>query len=340
MLSELRVFDNIPRYLLSPDAELKRRALGMLMRELEKREVRRPWGSIEPFIVALYHVVFTDRNMEIGKLLLNYLNRVLPKVKNALPMEVQEAAEIILYAVRAEIGEIDKNSALKHIQNYRTTSLTSELVKRVTIIELRGEYDELLDKLLKEISDKIEQRLWYLRTLLEEPSFRDIVEHFFLDLDVAQLTEETRSTYTIHDYFVRRAKELQKEYKERRKIIDLIKAEYEELKQKYNEIIMNLSKTIERWLPIIINIGAAIIAGLITPFKSILISGGISALVFVVVFAIIKQLHNIINPYISRIALRMAKLIARYIKGRSVIKDIKARERELKDLEVRLRKLR
>jgi hypothetical protein len=341
MLSELRVFDNIPRYLLSPDAELKRRALSLLIRELERREVRRPWGSIEPFIVALYHVVFVDRDVEIGKLLLNYLNRVLPKVKNTLPIEVQEAADIILYAVRAEIGEIDKNSALRHIQDYKTTSLILELIKSVAIAELRGEYDEQLDELLRKISNSIEQKLWYLKTLLEEPAFRDIVEHFFLDLDAAQLTEEPRSTYTIRSYFIHRAKELQKEYKERRKIIDSIKAEYEELKQRYNEIVMKLSKMIERWLPIIINIVVSAIAGLSVPFKSVLISGGISALVFVVIFAIVKQLHNIINPYISKIALKIAKRIARYTReGRNVIRDIKDKEKELKDLEVRLRKLR
>ncbi len=342
MLSEQRVFDNIPRYLLSPDAELKRRALDLLMRELKRREVRRPWGPIEPFIVALYHVVFVDRDVEIGKLLLNYLDRVLPNVKNFLPMEVQEAAGIILYAVRAEIGEIDKNSALRHIQDYKTTSLISELIKRVAITELRGEYDEQLDELLRKIiSNNIEQKLWYLKTLLEEPAFRDIVEHFFLDLDIAQLTEEPRSMYTIRSYFIHRAKELQKEYKERRKIIDSIKAEYEELKQRYNEIVMKISKMIERWLPIIINIVVSVIAGLSVPFKSALISGGISALVFVVIFAIVKQLHNIINPYISKVALRIAKRIARYTReGRNVIRDIKDKEKELKDLEVRLRKLR
>jgi len=341
MCSELWVFDNIPRYLLSHDAELRRRALDLLMRELRRREVRRPWGSVEPFIVALYHVVFVDRDVKTAKLLLNYLDRVLPNVKNLLPIEVREATDIILYAVRAEIGEIDRNSAVKHVQNHKTTTTVSELVKMIAIIELTGEYDEHLDELLMKTSSSIEQRLRYLKTLLEEPAFRDIVEHFFLDLDIAQLTGEPRSIYTIHSYFMHRAKELQKEYKERRKIIDSIKAEYEELKQRYNEIVMKLSKMIERWLPIIINIVVPLIASLSIPPKSVLINGDINALVFIVVFTIVKQLHNIINLYISKIALRIAKRIAQYTrKGRSVIRDIKDKEKELKDLEVRLRKLR
>ena len=341
MLSELKAFDNIPRNLLGPDVTLKRRALNLLIRELERREVRRPWGSIEPFIVALYQATFVNNAAEVGKPLLNYLDRVLPKVKNTLPIEVQEAADIILYAVRAEIREIDKNSALKHIQDYKTTSLISELVKRVAITELRGEYDEQLDELLRKISNNIEQKLWYFKTLLEEPAFRDIVDQFFLDLDIVQLTEESKSMYTIRGHFIHRAKELQKEYKERRKIIDSIKAEYDELKQRYDEIIMKLSRMIERWLPIIINFAISVIAGLSVPFKSILISGGISALVFVVILAIVKQLHNIINPYISKIALRIAKRIARYTReGRNVVRDIKFKEKELNDLEIRLRKLR
>lgn len=341
MRSKPRVFDNIPRYLLSHDVELRRHALDLLMRELERREVRRPWGSVEPFIIALYHVVFVDRDAEIGKLFLNYLDRVLPNVKNLLPIDVREATDIILYAVRAEIGEIDRNSAVRHIQDYKTTTTVSELIKMIAITELTGEYDKHLDELLMKTSSSMEQRLRYLKTLFEEPAFRDIVEHFFLDLDIAQLIDEPRGMYTIHSYFIHRAKELQKEYKERRKIIDSIKAEYEELKQKYNEIVMKLSKMIERWLPIIINIVVSAIVGLSVPFKSVLISGGISALVFVIISAIVKQIHNIINPYISKVALRIAKRIARFTReGRNVIRDIKDKEKELKDLEVRLRKLR
>jgi len=343
MLSELRVFDNIPRYLLSPNEELKKHALDLLMRELERREVRRPWGSIEPFIVALYHVAFVDRDVEIGRLLLNYLDRVLPKVKNTLPIEVREAADIIFYAVRAELGEIDKNSALKRIRNYRTTSPISELVKRITIIELKGEYDELLDELLKKISDKIEHRLWYLRTLLEEPTFRDIVEHFLIDLDTAQLIEETRSTYTIHDYFVRRAKELQKEYKERKKIIDSVKIEYEESKQRYDEIVKNLASKIEKWLPIIVDVMVAAVVSLVSILSKSLIvtSSGIVGLTLTIALTIVKRLRNIIDPYISKIALAIAKLIARCTKeGRNILKDMNYKERLLKDLENRLRKLR
>jgi len=340
MLSELRVFDNIPKYLLNPDAELKKRALDLLMRELERREVRRPWGSIEPFIVALYHVVFVDRDMEIGKLLLDYLDRVLPKVKSMLPIEVQEAANIILDAVKAEIGIIDKNSVLKRIPEYKTASLISELVKRVTIIELRGEYDESFDKLLKEISYEIKQRLWYLRTLLEEPASRDIVEHFLLDLDTAQLMEEPRSTYTIHDYFIRRARELQEEYEKRRKILDPMKSEYEELKQGYDKIVRDLTTKIERWLPIAADVIATVVCSLSVLFKSwIIAGGGFVSLILLIIFTVVKRLRNMINPYISKLACKIAKRIARYTrKGRRLMSEMRYKERMLIDLECRLKK--
>jgi len=310
VISEVMVFDDIPKYLLSSDAESKKRALEMLKRELERREVRRPWRSIEPFIVALYHVVFIDGDLEIGSKLLKYLERILPKNRNTLPVEVQEVADITLRAVRAEIGETDKNSALNYIQNYRTTSLISTLVKRVVIIELSGEYDDYLDELVKNVGNNIEQKLQYLGSLLEDPGYRDIVEHFFIDLDVAQFSREPRNILFIHTYFIHRAKELQKEYEERRRIIEPIKAELEKLEQRYNEIVAKLSKKIEKPLLIVVDI-------------------------------VDKQFRDIAVSYISKLSNAIARKIARYTKeGRNVLEDIRFKERELSDLETRLRKLR
>jgi len=96
---------------------------------------------------------------------------------------------------------------------------------------------------LKEVSGEIEQKLQHLRDLLKEPGSREIAEHFFLDLDVAPNARELEGIYTICDYFIHRSKELQKAYKERKKIIDEIKAEYQELEQKYNMIVDKLSRT-------------------------------------------------------------------------------------------------
>jgi len=77
MVNELMVFDDIPRYLLSSNAEFKKRALKMLKKELGRREARRLWRSIEPYIIALYHNIFVDRDPEIGRELLKYLERIL-----------------------------------------------------------------------------------------------------------------------------------------------------------------------------------------------------------------------------------------------------------------------
>jgi len=85
----------------------------MLTVELSRREVRRPWGSIEPFIITLYHKVFVDNDTEAGQILLDYLRKVLPTVRNTLSLEVREAADTILYAVQAKVGEIDVSRASK-----------------------------------------------------------------------------------------------------------------------------------------------------------------------------------------------------------------------------------
>jgi len=200
MVSELAVFDDVPRYLMSSNAELRRRAVEALRRELERQRVRRPWGSIEPYIVALYHTVFVDGDTEAGRLLLRYLERVLPENRNVLPVEVQEIADIVMHAVRAEIGEIDRSSALNYVRNYRTTSPISELVKWVAIIELSGEYDDHLGEALRSVQRVAEQKFRYL---VEGPEFSDVAEHFFADL--------APKLPPIYEYFMRRAEELQKE---------------------------------------------------------------------------------------------------------------------------------
>jgi len=343
MVNELMVFDDIPRYLLSSNAEFKKRAVEMLRRELERRKARRPWGSIEPYIIALYHNVFVDRNAEIGWSLLKYLERILPENKNALPIEVQEVADIILHAVRAEIGEIDRNSALNYVQNYKTTSLISELVKRIAVIELSGEYDDYLGELLKKVGNNMEQKLWYLESLLEDPGYRDVVENFFIDLDAAQFSREPKNMLFIHTYFIHRAKELQKEYEERRRIIEPIRAEIEELKQRYNEIVTELSKKIEKPLLIIIIALVDILSYCISYVISnmlIFVAGIIGTILSAIVYAAVEQIRNKVDQHVSKLANAFAQGIARCKKGRNVLKEIRFKERELRDLEARLRKLR
>jgi len=135
------------------------------------------------------------------------LDRVLFENRNVLPKEAREAADIILHAVRAEVGKIDKSSVFKHIEDYETTSLISELIKMVVLTELRGEYDNRLDEAQKKISNNMERKLQYFKSLLEDPEYRDVVEHFSIDLDADLLTSEPKNTLYIHNYFIRRARE-------------------------------------------------------------------------------------------------------------------------------------
>jgi len=341
MIGEASVFDNVPKYLLSSDAEFKKRALEMLKRELGRQEVRKPWRSIEPFIIALYHVVFIDGDLETGSELLKYLERILLKNRISLPVEVQEVADIILHAVRAEIGETDKNSVLNYLQNYITTSLISTLVKKIVFIELSGEYDDHLNELLKKVGNNMERKLQYLESLLEDPGYRDVAERFFIDLDVAQFSREPQNILFIHTYFIHRAKELQKEYEERRRIIEPIKAELEELKQRYdNEIVTKLSENIKTLLLIVMSI-VGIIADILYELITNNVIVATSATAVTLALIAIRQFRDIIVSIVSKLSNAIARRTARYTKeGRNVLKEISNKERELSDLETRLRKLR
>jgi len=340
MFSELRDFDDIPRLLSSSDAELRRRALSMLAAELERRIVRRPWGSIEPFITTLYHKVFVDNDVEAGKLLLDYLKMILPMARNVLPLEVQEAADIILYAVQAKLEEIDLSSALKQIQKLPASMLVSKLVKEIAIIELKGEYDESLDRLLNEVSSDIERKLQHLRSLLKERDSREIVEYFFLNLDLALNARELEGVHTIRDYFIHRAKELQKAYKEQKKLIDEIRAEYQKLEQRYKMIVDKLSKRIEFALPIIVDIGVLPLVMLLEPTR---IYGGLVAFIFAILYILVRRVRDIIinTNVILRISKKIAKYLARYTKeGRKILKQLEDKKAALRELEGKIKRFR
>uniref|UniRef100_A0A7C4FGH5 Uncharacterized protein n=1 Tax=Ignisphaera aggregans TaxID=334771 RepID=A0A7C4FGH5_9CREN len=341
MFSELMSFDEVPRYLLSSDAELRRKALNLLEAEINRREgVRRPWGSIEQFIVALYHKVFVNNDAEAGKLLLNYLNKVMPSVRNTLPPEVQEATDIILYAVQAKLEGIDINMAIKRIQEMRTTTQVSELVKGVTIVELMGKYDESIKTLLNKVTSDTEKKLQYLATLLNDPDFKEIANYFLLDLDMTY-AEEPKWVYTIWGYFIKRATELQNIYKERKKIIDKIEAEYQELERKYNEIVESMSNQIKKVLPIVINLVASLLT---MPYESIRIYSGIVTFIFIILYILVRQLRDIIinTNVISTIAKSIAEFGVKFIKkeGRELLKQLEIKKAELRDLEDKLKTFR
>jgi len=344
MFSELGDFDDIPRLLSSSDAELRKRALSMLATELGRRVVRRPWGSIEPFITTLYHKVFVDNDVEAGKRLLDYLKMILPMARNVLPLEVREAADIILWAVQAKLEKIDVSSALKQIQKLPASTLVSQLVKKIALIELKGEYDESLDELLNEVSGDIERKLQHLRSLLKDPDSSEIVEHFFLDLDLAFNARELEGAYTIREYFIHRAKELQKVYKGQKKLIDEIRAEYQELEQRYNMVVDKWSKRVAFalpiTLPIIVDIG---ISSLAMQFEPTRIVGSIVTFIFLILFILVRRVRDIIinTNAISRISKKIAKYLARCTReGRDILKQLEDKKAALRELEGRIKKFR
>jgi len=205
-------FDDIPKYLLSSNTESKKQALEMLKMELEREGgARRPYGSFEPFVVALYHVVFVDRDAAIGSELLKYFEQVLPKIRNSLHKETQEVADIILCGAGTITGKIDKNYALNYIRNYKTTTSISTLVKMIIIIELSYVYDKHLDDVIKMVDNEIKQKQMFFESLYSE--HRDVVDHYFIEFDIPQLYIESENKLYIHTYFIYRAKELSLAYK-------------------------------------------------------------------------------------------------------------------------------
>jgi len=68
-----------------------------------------------------------------------------------LPADAREAGDIILYAAKAKTGVLGLDEALRQIRSYRATTLVSELVKAVTIVELTGIRDDSLSQSLKHV---------------------------------------------------------------------------------------------------------------------------------------------------------------------------------------------
>lgn len=333
-------FNDIRKYILGLNAkESRERVVKALQEELERQKVRRPWESIEPLIIALYHAVFVDKDVGVGRLLLRYLEEILPNHRIALAQDAREIADIVIYAARTKIGEIDKNNALKYIQSRSTASPISELVKKIAIIEISGEFDETLDEQLRKTISEREARL---RLLQEDPSFRDIADRFFLDLDVA-LTDREPERYTLHGYFIHRAKELQEDYMKGKKYLDQIKREHDELESEYSRHVEETEEILLKGIKVVIvglglfAITASLSAILFSLFDMLPgIASGVSSIVLLI-FNYVEGLRAaVIQPLISKLAAVIARCRRR---GRELKKKIKEKEIVLRNMERLVRRL-
>ena len=250
MMSELYRFEDIPEYILSGRIERdssRGTILSLLKKEVD--EVRKPWGEIEPFIVALYHSIFVLEDLEIGELLAEYLNKVQNKYKHSWSRETREIIEIVLIASELKLGKITKTYAIKAIETINVSTPLSNLVKVVVIIEITGEYNPEISVMLEKLRsyNKIKNQFFY--RLSSEPDAKEIAQHYLIDLDRDKfLTFEDVFNVSFFQYFVDRANRLQEEFEIRRKLLVLLEQEYESLIQEYKSYYNSLLNKIAKFM--------------------------------------------------------------------------------------------
>ena len=291
-------------------------ALKILREELSK--ARRPWGSIEPFIIALYHLVFIKNDLEAGKILYEYLLRVLPKICNIFPRDVQEVGNLIIKAVDAKIKNI--SNATNILRNITPSSPLGYLVKEILLMDFEGKYNWLLDKYVEEINNSM--RCGEIMHVSEDPEYSEIVSNFLIDLDIYRINSREVSIYNnIYSYFLARAKELRTEYKIYEKLIKRLEEERKKLEEEYNKLIKQGIRYI-RWTMIVIDVFlfvVSIVLALQGVLQSTLISGISSFLISIVL--ILEKIRKIDSKFFYWIARKIV-----YIKGKKILKEMKRKE--------------
>ena len=314
----------------------------MLEQELEAG-ARRPWSAIEPFIIALYHAVFVLEDFEAAKLLLEYISKVYNKYKHYLSRETQEIAEIVSEAAKAKLGQTTKEYAIPTIGNIATSTILSNLVKTIAITEVTGEYNPEIDRILIEISGNQGAKTAYFRELLSEPDARDIVQHYLVELDQDKImvSESLGGFPSLFQYFVYRAKQLQDEFKIRKKIVNSIEQDYKNLMEKYNTYQNSLLNRIEKILTLVLVLGSIISTFLGLTYNKVLSLIGGGTLTAFLVFNLIKQLATLIRPYVRSITSWITSFIIRFTpSGRNLRKEIERKKITIEELEPKIRKLR
>jgi len=331
----IKNFDELPDFLLekynSCDDICRSKIKNMLEDEV-KGGKRRPWGSFEPFITALYHTVFILKDHDIGNALVAYVRDVCIKYGDLFTSETNEVCNAVIEGALAKLEEANVNSALNKLKNQTFSTAFSRLVKAIIIVDLTNEYNKEIDDLLP----VLESNDSFLKSLFESKEGEEIAEHYLIsELSVASEGIDTSKSF--RGYFINRARRLQEIYKQRKKLVETIEAQLEEAKISYDKYVNSLSNNIKKCLnysSIILFIGG--IAWVILSFLAKtgwLNNDKIIAYLLVIlgfIGTIITNINKLVQiPKIDpeRLVLFMAKVYAHiHPHGRQLLKEIKELE--------------
>ncbi len=340
-----KFFDNVPKYLMENDDYFRKQALELLIREV--KEKRRPWGSIDPFIVALHYCIFVKPDTNIAKVLLDYLSAVLPKMAELVPRETREVGELVINAARARLNRLEREDSVKMVAKYKCSTLIAKLVKNILLIELNNEYDPHVIEKINEIVGSIEERTKEIEVIFNNDEYREIADYFFVELDRVKLYE-TYSANSIYDYFIKRAEQLQKDYLERRRYIEILEKQIKELQQKYNEEVNKIKESFVKSATLIMNIVtfvniivvvvtiALYLLEKILPYQkvTILLLSALSTLSVVYnVLERVKKVREYVKPYSSSILYWVAEKRVSYSRnGKELLKQMNNKKITIEEL--------
>lgn len=275
---------------------------GEVVRYLEKelQGCRRPWESIEWYLVILYRMVFELQKLEVAKKLFKYLERV--SIKEALDKNTTIACELIKLSTGAKLGIYNKDEVMKDLSKQETNDPTLQLIRLIVLIDLSEKYDFALGKALNSVKRILEERARLLKEVMEEDP--EIVEHYFIDLD---LKSNYPKSSPLHEYFIKRGENLWSEYVSRRSILEELEKEIKELNEKlqHHEIILSekgerYAKTLLYILLIILSISTVYYFITIFLLYSLLVLPPITVIIYVLeVFNKLELLKRAIQ-YFSR----------------------------------------
>ena len=330
-------FDDLPQliiYELENRPEIRTIIIEKLSREI--KYARRPWGPIEPFIEALYHSTFVMNDIEISKLLHEYLEKVYVKYKNYYTKETQEILEIVLKGAWVKLGKSSIENAEQSIKSIQTTSIYSELVKALVLTEISGEFKNEINEILSKILKNNDP--YKLKELINRPEGKKIIETFHLYYDLDLITE-TRPNLSPYNYFIHRAQQLINILQNRKQILEDIERDIKELESKlkmYRENLINKAqKGVNYVSKILIFLSFTVSIMLLIPGLSEIIAAFAGGVFIFIVDRFLRKILDILNLLLIKLILFFADF-----KYRNLRKEIKYKKKCLEELEKKVRKLR
>ncbi|MEM3662516.1 MAG: hypothetical protein QXI68_02910 [Sulfolobales archaeon] len=296
--------------------------------EKELQRHRRPWESVESYLVILYRMVFELQKLEVAKKLFKYLERV--SIKVTLDKDTAITYKLIEQSTGAKLGIYNKDEVMKDLSKQETNDPILQLIKLVVLTDLNEKYDPALGEALNSVKRIFEERTRLLKEIIEENS--EIVEHYFIDLD---LKSNYPKPTPLHDYFIKRGENLWSEYVSRRSILEELEKEIMKLNEKlqHHEIMLsekgeNYAKKLLYTLLIILSIGT--VYYFITNFLlySLLVLSPITVIIYVLeVFNKLELLKRAIQYFSRLLAEAFIWLLRKFDdEYKSLIEQIKRKE--------------